>query len=482
MKLVLVNTWKQVYPPLGLGYIASYLDKYLKSISIEIIDSSKNLKEKIIRGEPDVLGFTSSTPNYFEVVNLIKEVKGYLDAPIILGGPHITSLPHKLSEHIDIGVIGEGEETMLELMKLFDEKGEFANSELEGIKGIVYHDNGGNIITPPRELIEPIDRIPFPDRSLFDMQNYLKPTDILVNHEYLRGASMLTSRGCPYRCIYCQVPQQWRKLRLHSAKYVAKEIKMLVDEYKVEGIAIVDDLFTLNAKRIEQLIGLLEEYEILGRVKFLADGRSNLINEKLLALLKRLNVVQMALGIESGSERVLNYLKKGSVTVEQNRNAVDLAKKCGIGIYGQFMMGTPTETKEEMLETFKFIREQPLRSMHLSITTPLPGSELWDYCKEKNIVTDDMDWHLFNMEPQASLENNFYINEQVPYKEFLNIFRQTQSQIRYKHLKNTSLKFLLRTLYKYMKYAISHPKIAYMFVYSLLQSRFRKHGSQFSTN
>ena len=463
-KLVLVNTWKMIYPPLGLGYIASYLDKYLKSISIEIIDSSENLKEKIIRSEPDVLGFTSSTPNYFEVGELIKEVKRCLDVPIILGGPHITSLPHKLSEHVDIGVISEGEETTLELMKLFDEKGKFANSELEKIKGIVYHDNGGNIITPLRELIEPIDRIPFPDRSLFDMPNYLQPADILVNHEYLRGTSMLTSRGCPYQCIYCQVPQQWRKLRLHSAEYVAREIKLLIDEYKLEGIAIVDDLFILNTKRIERLIELLDEYEILGKVKFLVDGRSNLIDEKLLALLKRLNVAQMALGIESGSERVLNYLKKRSVTVEQNRNAVNLAKKYGIGIYGQFMMGTPTETKEEMLETLKFIREQPLRSMHLSITTPLPGSELWDYCKEKNIVTDDMDWHLFNMEPQVNLENNFYINEKVPYEEFLNIFRQTQYQIRYKHLKNTPLKFLVKD-------AILHPRRAYIFVSRLLRSR-----------
>ncbi|HEX77695.1 MAG TPA: B12-binding domain-containing radical SAM protein [Dehalococcoidia bacterium] len=468
-KLVLVNPWKMIYPPLGLGYIASYLDKYLKSINIEIIDSSENLKEKIIRSRPDVLGFTSSTPNYFEVVDLIKEVKKCLDVPIILGGPHITSLPHKLSEHVDVGVIGEGEETMLELMKLFDEKGDFANSELQKIKGIVYHDNGENIITPPRELIEPIDKIPFPNRSLFDMSNYLRPADILVNHEYLRGTSMLTSRGCPYRCIYCQVPQQWRKLRLHSAEYVAREIKLLVDEYKLEGIAIVDDLFIVNTERIERLIELLEEYEILGKVKFLVDGRSNLIDEKLLALLKRLNVVQMALGIESGSERVLNYLKRGSVTAEQNRNAVHLAKKYGIGIYGQFMMGTPTETKEEMLETLKFIREQPLRSVHLSITTPLPGSELWDYCKKEGIVTDDMDWRLFNMEPQDSVENNFYIDKQVPYEEFLNIFRQTQRQIKYKHLRNTPLK----TLYKNGKYAILHPMRTCKFVYRFLRKSYR---------
>lgn len=465
-KLVLVNTWKAVYPPLGLGYIASYLDKYLNFNNIEIIDSSENPKEKIFRSKPDVLGFTSTTPNYFEVIELIKEVKKEIKVPIILGGPHITSLPHKLSEYVDIGVIGEGEETTLDLIELFNETGEFSPSEFKNVKGIVYHEDGKNVITPPRELIEPLDKIPFPNRSLLDMPNYLKPADILVNHEWLRGTSMLTSRGCPYQCIYCQVPQQWGKVRLHSAEYVAKEIKMLVDEYKVEGIVIVDDLFILSTKRIERLIELLREYGIIGQVKFLVDGRSNLINEKLLVLLKELNVVQMALGIESGSERVLNYLKKGSVTVEQNKNAVSLAEKYDIGVYAQFMMGTPTETKHEMLETLKFIKEQPLRSMHLSITTPLPGSDLWDYCKKEGIVKEDMDWNKFNMEPQASLENNLYINEKVPYQEFVNIFRQTQYQIKYKHLENTPVERLL-------KLAILHPKRAFMFAYPLLRNRLR---------
>ena len=387
----------------------------------------------------------------------------------MLGGSHITSLPHKLSEYIDIGIVGEGEETVCELMKLFDKEDEFKKSELKKINGVVYHNNGKNFITPQRELIEPIDKIPFPDRTLFNMRDYLKPADILVSHEYLRGTSMLTSRGCPYKCVYCQVSQQWGKLRMHSAEYVAGEIKFLVDNYKVEGIVIIDDLFILSTKRIERLIELLREYGILGEVKFLVDGRSNLINKRLLELLKQLNVVQMALGIESGSERILNYLKKDSVTVEQNKNAVALAKKYDIGVYAQFMMGTPTETKSDMLETLKFIKEQPLSSIHLSVTTPLPKTELWDYCKEQGIVSDDMDWNMFNMEPQTKLGDNLYVNKEVPYQEFLSIFKQAQYAIKRKYIKNMPIKEMLKN--HSIKDGISHPKKALVFAYQLLQSR-----------
>ena len=461
-----------IYPPLGLGYIASYLYKYFNHINIEIIDSSNNPEKKVIAAKPDILGFTANTSNYFDVIDIIKKVKKSLNVPILLGGSHITSIPHKLSEYVDIGVIGEGEETMSKLLSIFNEKGEFKNSELKEIKGIVYHSNKKNIITEKRELIEPIDNIPYPDRDLFDMQQYLKPADILVNHEYLRGTSILTSRGCPYKCVYCQVPQQWGKVRLHSAEYVAEEINLLIEKYNVEGIVIIDDLFILSIKRIERLIELLKEYGTLGEVKFLVDGRSNLINEKLLKLLKELNVVQMALGIESGSERVLDYLKKNSVTVEQNKNAVSLAQKHDIGVYAQFMLGAPTETKEEMLETIKFIREQPLKSMHISVTTPLPGTELWNYCKKEGIVSDDMDWNIFNMEPQTNLKNNMYINKEVARDEFIEIFKKAQYEIKQKYIKDATIKSMLKLCY--VKDAVLHPKRAFMFAYQFIKNKIEK--------
>lgn len=471
-KLVLVNTWKMIYPPLGLAYIASYLHKYFNHINVEIIDSSNNLEKKIIAAKPDILGFTSSTPNYINVIDIIKKVKESLNVPILLGGSHITSLPHKLSEYVDMGVIGEGEETVSELASLFNEEREFKSSDLKEIKGIVYHTNKKNIITEKRELIEPIDNIPYPDRDLFDMEEYLKPADILVNHEYLRGTSMLTSRGCPYKCVYCQVPQQWGKVRLHGAEYVAEEINLLIEKYDVEGIVIIDDLFILSVKRVERLVKLLKEYGILGEVKFLVDGRSNLINEKLLKLLKQLNVVQMALGIESGSERVLNYLKKNSVTIEQNKNAVALAQKHDIGVYAQFMLGAPTETKEEMLETIKFIREQPLKSMHISVTTPLPGTELWNYCKKEGIVSDDMDWNIFNMEPQTNLKNNMYINKEVARDEFIEIFKKAQYEIKQKYIKDATIKSMLKLCH--VKDAVLHPERAFMFAYQFIKNKIEK--------
>ncbi|HEX9975456.1 MAG TPA: cobalamin-dependent protein, partial [bacterium] len=239
-KLVLVNHWSPGIGndklPLGLGYLASYLKKYLNFDDIAIVNTGERTLEKIIAHQPEIVGFTAYTAGYYDVLQLMEQVKNKLQVIVLAGGPHITCLPHKLSRFTDVGFIGEGEQTLLELMHIYLASGKLLPYDLRQISGIVFWNNERLEFTLPRELIQPIDRIPMPERDLFDMEHFLKPSQILMSNEFLRGTTMLTSRGCPFHCIYCHVSAKWGKPRLHSPDYVVNEMEYLVNTYNVEAI------------------------------------------------------------------------------------------------------------------------------------------------------------------------------------------------------------------------------------------------------
>lgn len=457
MKLTLINLWKATHTTLALPYIASYIKKY-SDVEIEIIEEDKGILDKIKTSKPDIIGFNAYTPNYLQVVEISKQIKEHLDTPIIVGGPHITSLPFRLSEYIDIGVIGEGEETMLELIYLYKTKNRFDEEDLKQIKGITFYGKKGIIVTERREPIEPLDRIPFPDRDLLDMEYYLNPNnDILSTQEKIRGTNMVTSRGCPYNCIYCQSKTIWGKARFHSAKYVADEIYMLHNKYRVKAIAIDDDLFIADKQRLKNIVNILDKWGLLGWIKFYCSGRANLIDEECVSLLKKLNVVQINLGFETGSDRLLKYLKNNTVTIEQHNKAVKLLTENNIFIYGNFMLGSPTETKEEMLQTLKFFKNNPIRIGTVNITTPLPGTKIWDIAKESGLVNEDMDWNSF-FNPLDNPETQLYINEIVPHNEFIKIFKEFRSEIIKKSITNWSSLSLKEMIIKFFQ----HPKNNFM--------------------
>ncbi|TFH46852.1 MAG: B12-binding domain-containing radical SAM protein, partial [ANME-2 cluster archaeon] len=298
-------------PHLGLGYIAAYLREYSHFDKIKIINGDD--PEKLLSLKPDIVGISSVSQNFNRAIYYGEMIKKELDIPLIVGGIHISALPHTLPDCFDIAVIGEGEQTMLELLEMFDKNG-LDQAKLEQINGIAFHDNTKIQITERREVIDPLDRIPFPARDLLNVGSH---------------TSMMTSRGCPYKCVFCSSSMYWNKTRYFSAEYVVEEIKELVDKYKVNMIDFWDDLFIANKKRLEQISRLLKEEGITDKVSFNCQARANLIDNQTLMNLKNMNTNQLSFGFESGAQNVLNYLKKKSVTVEQNRNAVFLSKKYG---------------------------------------------------------------------------------------------------------------------------------------------------------
>ncbi len=432
-RLVLVNQWVEGIsnnkPPLGLGYLVSYLKRYLGFEDIEVVNCGGDVLSQIRAAQPEVVGFTAYSANYASVLRLVRRVKQELGVFILMGGPHLTALPHGLDPSVDVGVIGEGEETLLELMRLYLDKGAFPPAELAGIAGIVFRADGRVQMTAARAPIFPLDTIPMPDREALDIQRFLKPSPILMNNQYLRGTTMLTSRGCPFKCIYCHVSAKWGRPRFHSAERVAGEVEWLVKRYGVEGIYIADDLFTANPTRVERITAELDARGVLGKVRFFADLRANLVNDRLMALLREMGVVKISLGLESGSDKVLSYLKGGDVTVAQNREAVRIANRHGIGCYCCFMLGAPHETREDIRLTQQLIKEildaDPQNFCQVSVTTPLPGTALWDYAVERGIVSDTVDWSQFSLNPELSLQPDFYVNEEIPFAEFQRLLRET---------------------------------------------------------
>jgi len=427
MKITFLNMRKDMYPPLGLCYLSSFLKTKIPGINILLIErifgeSEKVVSARILDSEPDVVGLTTYTVGYHQVISLCEYLKKLRPGlKIWLGGPHITSLPQTLPMHADIGVIGEGELTILELCHKTDPAGQIIEDALQGIKGICFRKNGQLFTTPRRDLITPLDSIPPPDVSMLNMEWYTKPKRFFIMERYLKGFVLLTSRGCPYDCRFCQAAVQWGKCRYHSAERVVSEIEtQRKNNPNINAINIIDDLFIGSRKRLREIVRLLREKMLHDGIVFNVNGRANLIDSEVIKLLKSINVIQISYGFETGSERILSFLKKGSVSVHHNENAANLTNSYGIGVGGQFMIGTPGETREDIGQTIDFIKNHQMSHAHLSVTCPLPGTDLWEICSRKGLVSENMDWRKLDF-GNPDNPNLIYVNADIIPKDEFNL-------------------------------------------------------------
>jgi len=426
MKLALVNLNMTVPdPPLGLAYLASYVRKYSDLNKIVIIDKEDQIKA-IKREKPDVVGIGSMTYEFAQAKSLAQEIKETFDIPAILGGHHITLMPQHFPNNIfDVAIVGEGERTLTELMQIFEKYGSFPAKELRKVKGVIFkNDRSANEQTPVRELIEPLDEIPFPARDLLKMRDYYLTLRKATFGKFGIYGQMITSRGCPYKCTFCSTTLFWRRPRLHSAERVVGEMSYLYEKYRVDGILLFDDLFIIDKKRVAEIARLMGEEKLNEKIKLYIYGRSNMINEEVLKNLKKMNVVTIEFGLESGSDKTLNFFKKGSVTVADNRNALKLSKRYGFKTYGSFIVGAPDETEEDFKKTLSLIKDKNLDGAHVYQLTPYPGTEVWDYAKKAGFVSDDPNFdfkkiYLFDFKPDFIMTKNVSKEDFTKWYNFL---------------------------------------------------------------
>lgn len=426
MRILFVNTVdissevETRYPNLGLGYLVSALRGHFGKGFFEFKVIDRGINTAISRFKPDIICLTSVTQNYNLAVEYAAAAKLH-NLPVIIGGIHISMLPGLLSPDMDVGCMGEGERTIVDLFSLFIHKGRLLRDDLAQIKGIVYHDRTGIVTTLSREQISNLDQISFPARDLLK----------IGWHSY-----MFTSRGCPYNCVFCASTRFWDKLRFFSAEYVVKEIEELVEGYNVKIISFFDDLFIGNIPRLREIVEILENKNFLRKVKFTCSARVNLINDEVAALLKRMRVFSVGMGLESGSNKTLKYLKGNNISVEDNKRAVALLSKYKIAANASFVIGSPRETREEIVKTYLFVKNNPLRLFDTYVLTPFPGTEVWEYAKGKGLVSDDMDWKKLNINFGVNSKDTVILSEVLSREEIVKIFRKFQILRFFKNARN----------------------------------------------
>ena len=401
MKLLFVNavnpgkTIENIYPPLGPAYIASYLRKHLDNIEIRLIEG--NVEEELSKFAPDLVGISSVTQN-FNIAASIAGMCKRMEIPVIIGGTHISTLPATIAPEMDLAIIGEGEQTMLEVVERFMRCG-MDPEQMKDIPGIAFRKGAGSMhISEDRALIDPIDTIPLPARDLLRIPQ--------------RGQIYLfSSRGCPHRCTFCQSTRFFNKTRSFSAEYVVDELEYLIKEYRPVSICFYDDIFITNKGRLRKIVELIERRGIQRKVEFYVNVRAAQADEEIASLLKRMNVTTVDMGLESGTDKVLHYLKGKSVSVEKNTRAIEIFNNAGMRTNGTFIIGAPDETVEDIMQTYNFIKKSALSYFATYILVPLPNTPLWEYAKERGLVSEPMEWEQLKMEITENFSDRIILSE-----------------------------------------------------------------------
>ncbi|MBI4100146.1 cobalamin B12-binding domain-containing protein [Candidatus Microgenomates bacterium] len=361
--------------PLGILYVASALEA--AGHEVQVFDpffEDWSFLKKVKVFKPDLIGLSILTATYDRAKKMSRIFRHELpDALICAGGIHPTALPERTLEdlNLDFIVYGEGESTIREVcQKLGKGKG------LENVKGVVYKKNGVIIKNPPRELIQNIDEIPFPNRDLIDVENYLIPPGYIRSYILARTLTIYTSRGCPAVCTFCSSHLLFgRKNRRRSVKNVLEEMRLLKEKYHIDGVYFMDDTFATDKNWVMDFCRQKRKEKM--DLIWGCQTRVTSVSEKLLKMMRKAGCVQVDFGVESGSERVLTNLKKGQ-RPKDIRRAFKLAKRAKLRTFATLILGSPAEKLEDIKETERLIKEIAPSYTHISFCTPLPGTELYE--------------------------------------------------------------------------------------------------------
>jgi radical SAM superfamily enzyme YgiQ (UPF0313 family) len=389
--VVLVNPRITDIPfhPLGLLHIAAMLEKSGYTVKVyDTFPGDDAFIEDIVCDRPKMVGITSATAQINRGLKIAEEIKRKAsDIKIVFGGVHPTVMPQWVLEKpsVDFVVIGEGEITAIELF----EKIRSGKDDYDSVKGIGYKADGRCVFTKPREYVKDLDSLPFPARHLLPSDWYFQPPGKIRGVWLERSATIMASRGCPGHCIFCSSHLMWgRATRFRSPQNVIAEIKQLVSDYGVNGLWFLDDTFTVNHQWVREFCSLLKQSGL--KITWGVQARVNYVTEDLLREMKSAGCVQVDYGVESGSPKVLQTMKK-EITSEQVKKAFDISRKVGIRSLATFMIGLPTEEKEDVEMTAKLVNEIKPDFAEFFFATPYPGTELFDMVKTHNWVNPSYD-------------------------------------------------------------------------------------------
>jgi anaerobic magnesium-protoporphyrin IX monomethyl ester cyclase len=366
-----------VVQPLGLWYIAAVLERNGYEVTIEdcqcLSVDHHILIDRLKKQKPDLIGISATTPTFGSSLLTAKMVKQNLpQVPVVIGGAHISALPAETMAYdcFDVGVIGEGEYTTLELVKHIEKNG---LNNLDRVAGIAFKRNGEFHQTERRPFIKNLDELPLPARHLLPPLSMYHPAP--TSYRRLPNAHLLTSRGCAGAdCVFCDRGVFGSQIRFRSVENVFNEIEELVNVYGARDLKFFDDTFTIDKKRVLRICEEFKKRKIDAPWCCLA--RPNTVNGEMLRAMKEAGCWEILFGLESMDQNVLTKLMKFT-TVEQNVEAVRLCQEIGISVRANFIVGLPFDTLETMETDLREAIRLNVDFAHFHKFTPYPGSELY---------------------------------------------------------------------------------------------------------
>ncbi|MFA5364801.1 MAG: radical SAM protein [Candidatus Bathyarchaeia archaeon] len=357
-------------PPLGLAYLAAVLKQ--DGIPVKILDlnaQTASIDGYLLHEKPDVVGVTCTIANAVNAFEVAKQTKQVLpNSTVVFGGPYPSMMGAKLLEEhpeVDASLVGEAEYTFLEFVKQLQ-----AGKNLGSVGGLIYRKDNAVKTNPVLKPVLPLDQIPYPAREELDMPLYKE-----------NMGTVFTSRGCPQQCVFCSRPVFGKLWRGHSPEYVLAEIEQLIKNYHISTLSVLDDNFTVDLNRAEQILdGIIAKKWKLG-IYFWNGMRVDHINEPLLTKLKRAGCTAINFGVESVDPKVIGFIQKG-VTLEQIEHAITLTKQAGIKANTFLMIGNPKDTAVSAGKLVDFVQRIQVDGVHLSMATPILGTPFWDWVEQ----------------------------------------------------------------------------------------------------
>jgi anaerobic magnesium-protoporphyrin IX monomethyl ester cyclase len=363
-------------PPNGLLYLAAVLER--DGHQVRIIDglnrflTATDIVARSRDFRPDLVGLSLATIAFYRgaaLARMIKEKRP--DLPIVVGGPDVSARLEEYGAHLpaypfDFAVYGEGERTIVELVRVLDKGG-----DLDGILGLIHAQNGAARINPPRPWLTDLDDLPLPARHLLPDLHKYRPN--LMTYKRRPWTTMITSRGCPNQCTFCDRSLFGQHYRARSAAGIFDELRHLQRAYGIREVHLMDDTFTIQRGRVEELCDRLVAAKT--NLTWMCFARADNLDQRLLAKMRRAGCWMISLGIESGDIGVLRVIKK-RIDLDQVRRVCDWSRRLGVAVRGLFMLGLPTETKRTVRRTIDLARSLNLYTADFCITYLLPNTEL----------------------------------------------------------------------------------------------------------
>lgn len=427
--------------PLGFPYIASVLKRQgidVIGLTLNYIHCSRHVlknkvKEAIKFYRPDFIGVGGLSAEYLFVRDVIKTVRSNSRIPIILGGGLISSDPDFIMNDLkpDFGVLGEGEETILEIVR---------GNDRETIKGIAYWDERTNrpIFNERRKSIKNLDSLPFPEYDIFDIERFFELSNNFDNYFYARTRTnpriipVSGARSCPFRCTFCWHAEPYRK---RSIDNVIEEIIYMYEKHHFNILMVYDEMMGKN--RAREFSQRMKELKL--DIDWSCSMRVPNVDADTLKLMKDSGCTYIGYGFESASQKVLDSMNK-KITVEQIKKAIELTERAGLGVQANFIYGDPAETPETMRETNEFFdRYCRNHIVHRYYIYPFPGSEVFEHCIRNRIITDKKEFyetiHTFPIYNMTKMDDETFLGLLRPALEDNN-YKMAGAHAREENLKN----------------------------------------------